>query len=155
MLLGAFKDRSSASIRTEIYQRGCICENPCDELGDDLVDVGEALGRKMLEAARRVMAMADEMGLELRSEAEVRKLAETAAARVEATFEDTRRRGEIRAYRQKRLEKAAGGRGIVYYMQWVKLQKVVSVVGKRPGANTSGKYGVFCHFWRMACPIRY
>jgi hypothetical protein len=67
MLLGAFKDRSNASIRKEIYQRGCICENPCDELGDDLVDVGEAIGREMLEAARRVMAMADEIGLELGS----------------------------------------------------------------------------------------
>jgi hypothetical protein len=30
----------------------------------------------------------------------------------------------------------------------------ISVVGKRPEANTSGTYGVFCHFWRTACPIR-
>jgi hypothetical protein len=62
--------------------------------------------------ARRVMAMADELGRELRSDAEVRKLADTAAIRVEATSRTCGGGAKFGPVGKSRLEKAAVGHGL-------------------------------------------
>lgn len=80
------------------------------------------------EAIESVQAAADQLGLAIKEHSEVEAAAALAVARIEQTFEDLRRRGELKsvnkAYQQYRLAARAQGRGTINYAMWIENYKM-------------------------------
>jgi hypothetical protein len=98
-------------------------------LGKDLVAAAVAVRSNSLDAAaRRVMAIAEQMGIGLPSDDELRTDAEMMAEHVDHTFNEQLQGGELRAmnrrYKIERMASAAAGRGMISYGRWIESQKL-------------------------------
>ena len=74
---------------------------------------------------------AEQLGVTMQTDAEVRAIAEVAVRRVENTFDRMLRAGELRdlnrRYRAHRLARAAEGKGAQSYRAWLANQKLAMV----------------------------
>lgn len=95
-------------------------------------DLGEdRSSRDAADAIARVTAAAEQLGLVLRSDAELRESAAKAVQHVDRIFQEKLRAGELRdlnrRYRDERLARAAEGRSSLSYGLWLNNQKVALI----------------------------
>ena len=120
----------------------------CDRAGDAEVlaqAVRAEMGRRRLEgpaaAARLVEICAEQIGVRLRYDAELREAADAAVARIECKFAEMLKGGQLRdlnrRYKEYRLCRTAAGEKAQPYAAWIAARKLAMVKATAQAAAVS------------------